>query len=260
MGMGVRRRRRVGRGVLGDLWKKAKNVLVPALSKLHEGVKKNKSISRALGYSKHKGKSSVLGDFAHQLGYGRRRKMVGKGFFGDAWRWIKGAAGTVNNVLKKTGVLGKLLPGPFGIAARAVGYGKKRVVRRRRVGRGIFGDAYRRLKYSAIGALDRVHKNIKDARLISRALGYHPKSSKSTSLGTFARNLGYGRKRGGAAMRMHGGAAMRMHGGATMTVMPRRVKSTQMLQAGGRLNRLGYGRPRGGSMRQMGGKLNQLSF
>lgn len=252
MGLGVRRRRRVGRGVLGDLWKKAKNVLVPALSKLHEGVKKNKSISRALGYSKHKGKSSVLGDFAHQLGYGRRRKMVGKGFFGDAWRWIKGAAGTVNNVLKKTGVLGKLLPGPFGIAARAVGYGKKRIVRRRRVGRGIFGDAYRKLKNNAIGALDRVHKNIKDARLISRALGYHPKSSKSTSLGTFARNLGYGRKRGGA----------------TMTVMPRRVKSTQMLQAGGaamrmhggRLNRLGYGRPRGGSMRQMGGKLNQLSF
>lgn len=243
MGMGVRRRRKVGRGVLGDLWKKAKNVVLPALSRLHEGIKKNKSISRALGYSKHKDKSSVLGDFAHQLGYGRRRKMVGRGFFGDAWRWVKGAAGTVNNVLKKTGVLGKLLPGPWGIAARAAGYGKKRVVRRRRrliggnmrmQGKGIFGDTYRKLKNNAIGALERVHKNIKDARLISRALGYHPKSSKSTSLGTIARNLGYGRKR------KRGGAAMRMHGGATMTVMPRRVKSTQMRQMGGRLNQLSF--------------------
>lgn len=247
LGMGVRRRRRVGRGVLGDLWKKAKNVMIPALGKLHESVKKTKAISRALGYNKHKDKSSVLGDFAHQLGYGkrrvvRRRRMAGKGIFGDAWRWIKGAAETVNNTLKKTGVLGKLLPGAWGVAARTLGYGK----RRRHVGgnmhmqgRGVFGDLYRKAKNSAIGALERVHKNIKDARLISKALGYHPKSSKSTSLGTIARNLGYGRRR--------------KRGGATMTVLPRRIKSTQMRMQGGRLNRLGFGK-------QVGGRLNNLAF
>ncbi len=54
----------------------------------------------------------------------------GKGFWGDAWKWVKGAAGTVHDVVKKSGVLGRVastVPGLGGVVAgtlaRQAGYG-----------------------------------------------------------------------------------------------------------------------------------------
>ena len=146
LGLGRRRRvvrkRKVGRGAFGDLFKKAKNAAIDAAKRIHKNIKDTKSISRALGYSKHAGKSSTLGDLANSLGYGRRR-----------------------------------------------------VVRRRKVGRGAFGDLFKKAKNAAIDAAKRIHKNIKDTKSVSRALGYSKHANKSTTLGNLANSLGYGRRR-----------------------------------------------------------------
>lgn len=78
-----------------------------------------------------------------QLGAGRRRRMKGRGFFDDAWTWIKGAVSDADAWLKDTKALSKLgtvvgilgmipgfqefIPIAAGIkgVAGATGYGKK---------------------------------------------------------------------------------------------------------------------------------------
>lgn len=143
VGLGRRKRRVRGRGPLGDLWKKAKNYGISSLGKIHQNIKDTRSISRALGYNKNPNKSSVLGAAIHSLGYGRRRRVRGRGILGDIWNGAKKVAGyaaaPINYGLQKSKILSTILPGPAGTVAKFAGYGRRRV-RRRMPGRGFFNS------------------------------------------------------------------------------------------------------------------------
>ena len=62
----------------------------------------------------------------------------GAGFFGDAWKWTKGAAGTINKAAKKTKIVSRglaLIPNKraqlASEAASQLGYGSNSVVKAR---------------------------------------------------------------------------------------------------------------------------------
>lgn len=74
-------------------------------------------------------------------GLGRRRRRTttrrGRGFFGDLWNGIKSVAGPINSVLKSTGIAGNLASAynpTLGATVKALGYGKRRTLRRSMTG------------------------------------------------------------------------------------------------------------------------------
>ena len=131
---------------------------------------------------------------------GVRRRRVGRGFFdtlGSAIRsghdWLKR-----NKIISTVGnALGGVLPiaGTIGQAASAMGYGRRRRVRRRAAG------GRRRVVRRGRGAgwrdiASKFHGFVKSNKLVSKGLDQfgHPKFAQA------ARSLGYGRRRarGGA--------------------------------------------------------------
>jgi hypothetical protein len=68
----------------------------------------------------------------------RRVRRRGAGFFGDLWSGVKSVGSHIlpvaNDLLKQTKIISNLAPGIVGKAAGALGYGRRRRVRRRKRG------------------------------------------------------------------------------------------------------------------------------
>lgn len=110
------------------------------------------------------------------LGLGRRSRRYGRGFFGDVWNGLKSGVSkiipSVHNLIKNTGAISKglsFVPGIGGLAsgaAKALGYGRRRRVYRKRRGgalseraRLLLGLGRRRIvRRRRVGGMSHIHR------------------------------------------------------------------------------------------------------
>jgi len=159
------------------------------------------------GAGRRRGGTTMRIAIHRPVGMGRRRKRGGS-FFGSIGNWVKGAANSVGNFVKKNHVLSTVagfIPHP---AARAAALGLRLggLGRRRRRG-GNIGDrlqsnADKFNKANNPSLLSRAHSFIKKHRVVSRGLAF----LKYPKLSLAAHTMGYGKRRKRVVRRKRGGA------------------------------------------------------
>jgi hypothetical protein len=190
MRRGVRRRRHGGSFL---------SAIGSALSKAHNFIKSNKIISRTGNILGSLGVpyAGAIGKASSVLGYGRRRR-VRRRRGGNLRSILTNAHKFIKDKRLISSALKHFAPSYTGLhkAASALGYGRRRTVRRRIVRRRRGGDLR--------SVLSSAHKFIKDKRLVSSALRHFMPNS---NLHKAAHALGYGRRPvRQRAVRHYGGA------------------------------------------------------
>ncbi len=213
----IRRRRRVGGSLLS------------ILKRGHAYVKEKRLVSNALKHFGHK----RLGNAAHTLGYGKRRRVVRRRRGGSLLSLLKKGHDYVKSKrLISSGLrhFGHIRASNF---AGALGYGRsrrRRVVRRRRGG-------------SLLSLLKRGHNYVKEKRLVSNAL----KHFGHKRLGNAAHTLGYGKRKRRVIRRRRGGSLLSILRKGHDYVKSKRLISSGLrhfghIRASNFAGALGYGR------------------
>ena len=199
----IGRRRMRGRGFFSNIG----NWFKGAANTVHNFVRNNKLVSKGLALLPHPA-AKAAGVAAGLAGYGRRRKRLVKRRAVGGRRIVRRrikrrvggrrivrrrikrrVGGSFRSVLSKAHSfiksnrlvsrgLNHFGHSKLSNAARSMGYGRRRTVRRRRGG-------------SLRGVLSKAHSFIKSNRLVSRGLSHFGHSKLSNA----ARSLGYGRRR-----------------------------------------------------------------